>query len=214
MHKRAFSRVTPLRAKLFFYLCFAIALYLVWRLYDVQVLRGPVFARAALSQRTRLVTISGHRGSILDRDGNALVRSLPSESIYVDPQEVENFPEVTAKLRAVVGPLDSQTIALMHSPGEQFVYIARKVPHDVAQRVVALDLSGVFVQPESARSRRRSSATSASTKTASRASSIHMMTCCAASSAGCSCKKTSWGGRFRSPASASSSRRRTGSISS
>ncbi|HEY9084469.1 MAG TPA: penicillin-binding protein 2 [Candidatus Tyrphobacter sp.] len=148
MHKRAFSRVTPLRAKILFYFCFAIALYLVWRLYDVQVLRGPVFARAALSQRTRLVVISGHRGSILDRDGTELVRSLPSESIYVDPEEVENFSEVTAKLSAVVGPIDAQTLALMHSPGAQFVYIARKVPHEVAQRVTSLDLPGVFVQQE------------------------------------------------------------------
>lgn len=148
MHRRAFSRVTPVRAKIFFGICVAIAVYLVWRLYDVQVLHGPLFAREALNQRTRLVTIAGHRGSILDRDGNTFVRSLPSESIYVDPQQVTDMPRVVAKLGAVVGALGAQTIGLLHDPQAQFVYIARKVPYDVAQRVDALDLPGVFLQHE------------------------------------------------------------------
>ncbi len=148
MHKRLFSRTAPLRAKLFFYFCFAIALYLVWRLYDVQVLHGPVFARAALEQRTRLLTIAGHRGSILDRDGNELVRSLPSESIYVDPQDVDNLALTVARLSAAIGPLDTQTVALLHDPHAQFVYIARKTTHDVVQRVEAMNLPGVYVEPE------------------------------------------------------------------
>ncbi len=148
MHKRLFSRVAPLRAKLFFYFCFAVALFLVWRLYDVQVLRGPVFARAALDQRERLVTISGHRGSILDRDGNEFVRSLPSESIYVDPQDVENVATTVARLSAIIGPLEPQSVELLHDPRAQFVYIARKVPHDIAERVESLDLPGVGVEPE------------------------------------------------------------------
>ena len=148
MHKRAFSRVTPVRAKIFFFLCFAIALYLVWRLYDVQVLHGPIYAREALSQRTRLITIAGHRGSILDRDGNVLVRSLPSESVYVDPQDVENMPQLIERLGVLFGPLNAQTIALLHAPGAQFVYIARKVPHDLAERVGALNLPGVGLENE------------------------------------------------------------------
>jgi stage V sporulation protein D (sporulation-specific penicillin-binding protein) len=148
MHKRAFSRVAPFRAKFFFYVCFAIALYLVWRLYDVQVLHGPAYAREALNQRSRVITIAGHRGSILDRDGSELVRSLPSESIYVDPHEIGNVDETAWRLRAIVGPLDSQTVALLHDPQAQFVYIARKVPHDEAQRVAALGLPGVGVEQE------------------------------------------------------------------
>ncbi|MHB8432167.1 MAG: peptidoglycan D,D-transpeptidase FtsI family protein [Candidatus Tyrphobacter sp.] len=148
MHKRAFSRVAPLRAKVFFYFCFVVGLYLVWRLYDVQVLRGPVYARDALNQRTRLITIAGHRGSILDRDGSELVRSLPSESIYVDPHDVTDVAETIARLDAVVGPLGAQTLALLHDPRAQFVYIARKVPHETAVRVAALNLPGVGIEQE------------------------------------------------------------------
>lgn len=148
MHKRAFSRVAPFRAKALFYACFVVALYLVWRLYDVQVLHGPVYARAALDQRSRVITIPGHRGSILDRDGNELVRSLPSESIYVDPHEIADVDETAARLRAIVGPLSPQTLDLLHDPRAQFVYIARKVQHDEAQRVEQLGLPGVGVEQE------------------------------------------------------------------
>lgn len=148
MHKRAFSRVTPARAKFFFALCVIVAAYLVWRLYDVQVLHGPIFAREALDQRTRLIVIAAQRGSILDRDGDTLVRSLPSESVYVDPQQVTNMNAVVVKLGAIFGALDPATLALLHDPGAQFVYIARKVPYELAQRVRALDLDGVFLEHE------------------------------------------------------------------
>jgi stage V sporulation protein D (sporulation-specific penicillin-binding protein) len=148
MHKRAFSRVAALRAKIFFGLCVAVAMFLVWRLYDVQVLRGPVLARDALDQRTRLVLVAARRGEILDRDGSVLVRSLPSESVYVDPQQVASLPDVIAKLHGIVGTLSHQTLALLHDPRAQFVYIARKVPYEVAQEIKALDLPGVYLQHE------------------------------------------------------------------
>jgi stage V sporulation protein D (sporulation-specific penicillin-binding protein) len=148
MHRRAFSRVTPARAKIIFVLCVAVAAYLVWRLYDVQVLHGPIYARDALDQRTRLIVVAAQRGSILDRDGNTLVRSLPSESIYVDPQQVTDMNAVVAKLGAIVGALDPSTLALLHDPQAQFVYIARKVPYETAQRVRALGLDGVFLEHE------------------------------------------------------------------
>ncbi|MGH7738034.1 MAG: hypothetical protein ACREMP_09250, partial [Candidatus Tyrphobacter sp.] len=148
MHKRAFSKIAPARAKFFFYVCFVVALYLVWRLYDVQILKGPAYAKDAYSQRTRTITIAGHRGSILDRDGNELVRSLPSESIYADPAEIGNVRQTAARLAAVVGRLGTETVALLHDPKAQFVYIARKVPHDEVERVAALALPGIGIEQE------------------------------------------------------------------
>ena len=66
----------------------AVALFLAWRLCDVQALKGPLYAKEALAQRSDTVEVFARRGSILDRYGNVLVRSLPSESVYAVPREI------------------------------------------------------------------------------------------------------------------------------
>lgn len=98
MHQRTFARVAPMRARLFFYACFAIALFLAWRLCDVQALKGAVYAREALAQRSDTVEVFARRGSVLDRNGNVLVRSLPSESVYAVPREIVDPATTAAKL--------------------------------------------------------------------------------------------------------------------
>ena len=88
MHRRMFTRVAPMRARICFYACVAVALFLAWRLCDVQALNGPLYAKEALAQRSDTVEVFARRGSILDRYGNVLVRSLPSESVYAVPREI------------------------------------------------------------------------------------------------------------------------------
>ncbi len=137
-----------MRAKVFFYLCAAMAAFLGWRLYKVQVIDGPVLAREALAQRSDTVEVFARRGSILDRDGNVLVRSLPSQSVYLVPHDIVD-PEMTAqKLETIFGTLDPAIVEEMHVRSLWFVWLARKVPNEVADRVRALDLPGVQLKQE------------------------------------------------------------------
>lgn len=99
MHQRTFARVAPMRARIFFYACMAVALFLGWRLCDVQALKGAIYAKQALLQRSDTVEVFARRGSILDRNGNVLVRSLPSESVYAVPREIVDPVTTAAKLR-------------------------------------------------------------------------------------------------------------------
>src|SRR5580658_8317974 len=96
MHQRTFERVAPMRARLFFYACMGVALFLAWRLCDVQGLKGALYAREALAQRSDTVEVFARRGSVLDRYGNVLVRSLPSESVYAVPRDLTD-PDATAE---------------------------------------------------------------------------------------------------------------------
>ena len=148
MHKRTFSRVGPRRAKLLFYALLLVAVYLSWRLVDVQLIKGPVYAKQALEQRSDTIEVFARRGSILDRDGNTLVRSLPSESVYAVPHDLADPDQTIAQLQRIFGKLDKATTDLLHDPHLQFVWIARKIPHDVADKVQALDLPGISVIEE------------------------------------------------------------------
>ncbi len=137
-----------MRAKLFFYSCMLAAAYLVWRLVDVQVRNGPLYAREALNQRSDTVEVFARRGSILDRDGNVLVRSLPSESVYAVPRDLTDADATVAHLEKIFGKLGSGTVTALHDKRLWFVWIARKVPHDLAQRARALGIDGIALKEE------------------------------------------------------------------
>jgi stage V sporulation protein D (sporulation-specific penicillin-binding protein) len=153
MHQRTFARVSPLRAKVIFYACLLMAAYLVWRLYDVQVLHGQVYARQALAQRSDTVEVFARRGSILDRNGNVLVRSLPSESVYAVPRDLSDPDATAAKLQKIFGKLDPSTVAGLRDKKSWFAWIARKVPHDLVERVRALNVNGIALKEEETGSR-------------------------------------------------------------
>ncbi len=148
MHQRTFARVAPMRARLFFYGCLAVAFFLAWRLFDVQGLKGALYAKEALEQRSDTIEVFARRGSILDRYGDVLVRSLPSESVYAVPRELVDPDAAVTKLEKVFGKLDPATIAALHDRHRWFLWIARKVPHETASRVRSLGLIGVDLKEE------------------------------------------------------------------
>ena len=146
----------------------------------MQVVHGAIYARQALAQRSDTVEVFARRGSILDRNGNVLVRSMPSESVYAVPREIVDPDATAAKLQRIFGKLDPATVAALHDKHLWFVWIARKVPHDEVERVRALNLLGIALKEEetglrvdpAGASRRPCSASSAPTKTGSTASNI------------------------------------------
>src|SRR5580658_11213418 len=137
-----------MRAKLFFYLCALMAAYLCGRLYLVQVVQGPSLAAKALAQRSDTVEVFARRGFIADRNGTVLVRSLPSESVFAVPHDLTNPDATVAKLQAIFGKLDPPTIAELHDKSLWFVWIARKVPVEIADRVRKADLGGIALKEE------------------------------------------------------------------
>lgn len=148
MHRRTFSRVGPGRAKFLFYALMAIAAFLSWKLCDVQLVKGPLYAKQALEQRSDTVEVYARRGGIFDRDGNALVRSLPSESVYAVPHDLADPGQAIAQVTRVLGPLPSATRALLHDKHLQFVWLARKIAPEIAQKIEALELPGIALIEE------------------------------------------------------------------
>lgn len=148
MKKRAFARVSPGRARTFFYFFCAVAVFLTWRLFCVQIRQGPALAKAAYEQRSDTIDVFARRGSIMDRNGNVLVRSLPSQSIYAVPHDIIDPKRTVAKLTPILGRLDAQTTALLSDKQAWFVWLARKVSHERAVRIKALHLPGIQIKRE------------------------------------------------------------------
>ncbi len=144
---RALARVAAARARALFWIAATLALFLVWRLFAIQVIDGPKLAHQADLQHRETSHVIPRRGTIYDRDGVALVRSLPSQSIYADTPEVGN-PGLTARALAPVLGRSADSLLAQLEDVPAYELLARKVPRDVALRVHALNLPGIRVDPE------------------------------------------------------------------
>jgi stage V sporulation protein D (sporulation-specific penicillin-binding protein) len=149
MADRAFARVPAVRAKLAILATLLVTLWLTWRLSDVQIRQSATLSRLALSQHSETVDAFAKRGSIVDRDGTVLVRSLPSESVYAVPTSIDpaDVPEIAAKLSPILGYSQDRLEAALRER-TPFRYLKRKIPHSVAERVQALNIDAIGLKPE------------------------------------------------------------------
>ncbi len=149
MAARSFARVPAVRAKRAILITGLIAAWLAYRLGDVQIRQSRWLATAALDQHSVIVDSFARRGEIQDRDGNVLVRSLPSESVYAVPTGIADADKarIAAELSPILGYTPDRIDAALHE-NIAFRYLKRKVSHDVAERVLALKIDGVGLKPE------------------------------------------------------------------
>ncbi|MEQ8857361.1 MAG: penicillin-binding protein 2 [Pseudomonadales bacterium] len=93
--------------------------------------------------------LPAYRGVIYDRHGEALAVSTPVAAIWTDPSFVTLAESAVARV-AVVLERDPQALAreLAASAGREFLYLGRRVPWEVAERVRELGLDGVYIQRE------------------------------------------------------------------
>ena len=144
MHQRTFARVAPMRAKVFFYGC-----ALDRGVSHVAALRraGAARSRATRARRSRsvpdTVEVFARRGSILDRNGNVLVRSLPSESVYAVPHDLARSGcRRRPSCRAIFGKLDPAVVARCTTSACGSSGSRARCRTSVAERVRALDAAG------------------------------------------------------------------------
>ena len=72
---------------------------LVW----LQVIRHDDLLRMAEQQQQRTVEVQALRGSILDRTGQPLAKTLPADSVAVDPQKIPDLKIAADKLARILG---------------------------------------------------------------------------------------------------------------
>src|SRR5215471_11370182 len=104
----------------------AIFARLVW----LQVVQHDDLLRQAQQQQQRLVEIPALRGTIFDRTGQPLAKTLPAESICINPQRIPD-PAVAADLLAPLLGLDrgklQDHIQSAKARGRGFLWVKRKV---------------------------------------------------------------------------------------
>ncbi|MGC2512614.1 MAG: penicillin-binding protein [Acidobacteriaceae bacterium] len=137
-----------------------IGILLVWvgliaaRLVWLQVFRHAEYASREFRQQDRTFQIAPRRGMLYDRDLQPLAMTVLVDSIYAVPGEIADKDSTAQQLARIVhvDPSDRYTSAKdidgrLHR-SRDFAWVARKVDADVAAKVRALNLKGVYFQKE------------------------------------------------------------------
>jgi len=112
------------------------------RAFQLQVLQGDEFKQRAERQHQRVVPLSPQRGTIYDRNGEEMAVSIEVDSIYVNPQKVEDAPG-SAKALAVALDLPLEKVRRKLESGNSFQWLKRRVTPREGDAVRKLKLAGV-----------------------------------------------------------------------
>lgn len=131
-----------------------IGLLLVWfvvllgRAVWLQGLHKDFLRQKGDARYSRVIEIAAHRGNITDRRGEPLAISTPVESVAASPQDVVADAKQLDELAALLKIPRAELTRKLSDNKREFVYLKRQLPPELAERVVQLDVPGIFLQRE------------------------------------------------------------------
>ncbi len=150
-------RAVPLRRTRFWIVCLFFFLWtcaIASRLFWLQIVRHKEYMERAEKQQQRTFEVAPRRGILYDRNLHELAMTVLVDSIYADPSEMDDKQAAARILSSIThtDPEDARTtekeITQRLNDGHNFAWIARRVTPDVAARVRALNMKGIYFQKE------------------------------------------------------------------
>ncbi|HWY94636.1 MAG TPA: penicillin-binding transpeptidase domain-containing protein [Steroidobacteraceae bacterium] len=125
------------------------AALLVARAVELQLLDHGFLAKQGDDRSMRVVKIAAHRGAITDRNGEPLAVSTPVDSVWVNPQELNDNIDQLPKLAKALKE-DQQWLArrITTNLDREFLYLVRHMPPEQAAHIKALGIPGVYLLRE------------------------------------------------------------------
>jgi cell division protein FtsI (penicillin-binding protein 3) len=142
-------RLPMWRSKLVVFLLFMAFVALTARAFWIQGPGNAFYQKQGESRYQRTLELPATRGKILDRNGLVLATSLPVRAIWAIPESVPDDlgADKLASLGKLLGMTQKELRAKL-SEDKTFVYVKRQVPLDVAQKITALDIPGIYQRAE------------------------------------------------------------------
>lgn len=116
---------------------------------DMQILHSEFFEQQGDARQLRTVSISAHRGDIVDRNGEPFAVSTPVNSIWVNPQVAKDNLDGMVKVAKLLS-LDIVSLKekIKRNASREFLYLKRHAPPELAEDVMALQVPGVALLNE------------------------------------------------------------------
>ncbi len=133
------------RSALVFVLVVLGAAGLAARAVELQLLDHGFLAKQGDDRSLRVIKIAAHRGAITDRNGEPLALSTPVDSIWVNPQEInENIDQLPKLARALQQEPQALARRITSNLDREFLYLERHMPPEQAALVKGLGIPGVY----------------------------------------------------------------------
>jgi cell division protein FtsI (penicillin-binding protein 3) len=129
-----------------FAVIFLVALFL--RTFYVQVIAAPGLEAKGDARQVYTIKQEAPRGTIYDRNGEALALSRAMATVYANPCEVDEPLQTAAALAPVLGIPQEELCDKLLRTDVSFRYLARRIDPGVAAEVKALKLPGIGVLSE------------------------------------------------------------------
>lgn len=138
-------RLPRWRMQVLFVVTLLIAIRVVARLVEVQVVRQAQLATMARREIDQQIVIQPSRGTITDRMGNVLAMDVDRESLWVIPSLIDQtrVPRLALTLAAMIGHDSQELLTAMSDTNRYWVRVARWLEPEVADRVRGLEEAGL-----------------------------------------------------------------------
>ncbi len=128
---------------------FACFWLLLWgRAWYWQMLEGPRLADQAKQQYMASVLMTGKRGSIVDRHGQVLARSVECLSVYARPDEIQDAELAAQILGEILAIAPEKLLERLSNKSRKFVWLLRKVDDSTVAAVREAKLAGIGFSKE------------------------------------------------------------------
>ncbi len=123
---------------------------LVMRAVYLQVITKDFLIQEGDRRQIGEVSVSAYRGVIEDRQGEPLAISTPVRSIWINPKEFKAVQDAQVRVveKLLSLPIGKISALIKAEPDKGFLYIARSVNPQLADRVKELKLVGVYTKRE------------------------------------------------------------------
>lgn len=128
---------------LFFILCLA-------RLFYIQLFKSQYLSNVANQQHNLYVELEPTRGAVYDRNLKPLALNISCDSLYASSRQIKDKEKVIGKLRDVLG-LDYKYLRNRIYRNKAFVWLARKISKEQADKIKKLNIDGLGFINESKR---------------------------------------------------------------
>lgn len=115
----------------------------VSRLAYLQLFCYGEYLNRAERQQHRIVEISPHRGILYDRNMHELAMSVSVDSFFAVPSEITDH-DMVARLLSRVLDTTPDDISTKLAGSANFVWLARKLPSEKAERIKEMNLHGIY----------------------------------------------------------------------
>lgn len=124
-------------------------LALILRAAWVQCVKDDFYQRQGEIRQVSDRDTLASRGHIFDRNGRVLAMNLPTRTVWLDASAT-GAAASSSQIQALARILQIAPAVVEHAYASQrqFVYLARQIPTDVAERAMRLNMPGVFEQKD------------------------------------------------------------------